>query len=165
MERHEILEAVRASLYQIDQPRFYETERGFQGALLAHLTQRIPGLVGSEGAIVEQEYQKTLAHHGIRLRPDIIIHRPFHPLHHTSRREGNFAVIALKLKAGPRKAMSDFRDLGRMIGILNYPFGIFINIDHARTHSAQIAGEHRPFVISFATKLVQGDIRVVESRA
>lgn len=63
-------------LTSIKQPRFNETERGFQGEFLALLRETLPevGLPGD--AIVEQEYQKRIREHGITLRSDISVHIP-----------------------------------------------------------------------------------------
>lgn len=93
-----IVEALRG----VTQPRFFATERGFQGEFLAQLRARLPnaGLPGD--AIIEQEYQKRLQDHGINIRPDIIIHVPTPA--GGNRRKGNFAVFELNLRAGPAEA-------------------------------------------------------------
>ena len=65
---NELLTIVRESLLAVSCPRYYETERGFQGALLAELNSRLPSLQLAD-AIVEQEYQKRMPEHGIRIRP------------------------------------------------------------------------------------------------
>ena len=61
----ESLRCVRAA-------RFFETERGYQGEFLAELRVKLPhaGLPGD--AIVEQEYQKRLPAHGVKVRPDVM---------------------------------------------------------------------------------------------
>jgi hypothetical protein len=42
MDRNTFLEHLTAALRAITTPRFYETERGFQGELLARLQRAIP---------------------------------------------------------------------------------------------------------------------------
>jgi hypothetical protein len=98
------------------------------------------GATGSEtviSSIVEQEYQKRLPDHGIRVRPDIIIHIP--TLVGGNRRLGNFAVFELNLRAGEIEAREDFANLDAVLGALDYPLGVFINIDSTHT---QVASEN-----------------------
>lgn len=134
MDLDALLEAIRESLAAITEPRFYENERGFQGQLLIELSQRMPAFMPSDHAILEQEHQKKLEHHGLGIRPDIILHKPYDPAIHQSRKDGNFAVIELKRSADPKRAIEDFESLHSMLEILRYPIGIFINIGHANTH-------------------------------
>ena len=129
-----LLAAVRDALQSIAEPRFYATERGYQGQLLVELSHRIPQCFSERYPIVEQEHQKTLEIHGLNIRPDIVIHEPFDPLVHANRREGNYAVFELALRAGPAKATDDFASLESMLDVLGYPLGIFVNIAHNRTH-------------------------------
>ena len=54
---------------QIREPRLYKTERGYQGELYAELRAR-PAQAGFAGdPIIEQEYQKRIDAHGIKIRP------------------------------------------------------------------------------------------------
>lgn len=165
MDMDVLLEAIRDSLLAITMPRFYENERGFQGQLLIELSQRIPALIPEDYAILEQEHQKTLERHGLEIRPDIILHQPFDPAIHQSRQDGNFAVIELKRKAGPKKAIEDFESLCSMLEILHYPIGIFINIGHAKTHVEHVPSRGRGQVITFATRLIQDEVCVDMARA
>lgn len=165
MDIEPLLQAIREALTAIVDPRFYETERGFQGELLAELRMRIPALLPVDRAIVEQEHQKSLARHGVALRPDIIIHQPFNSAIHASRREGNFAVIALKLRAGPKKAAQDFGDLVTMLDVLRYPIGIFINIGHTRTQIGHAPVQAHGRVVAFATRLTAKGVGIVEACA
>lgn len=157
----ELLNIVRQSLAAIKLPRFYKTERGFQGALLTELERRLPSLQW-EGAIVEQEYQKRMRDHGIRKRPDIIIHVPFEDGLHNSRREGNFVVFALKLNAGIKKALSDFKKLSNMCEVLGYPIGIFINISADNAHLNDYHGPHKEKLHAFAVRLNGDQVEVKE---
>lgn len=164
MDIETLLIGFRESLASVATPRFFETERGFQGALLAELGKRIPNHVLPDGAIIEQEYQKRLAHHGLKIRPDIIIHEPFDPSHHINRREGNIAVIELKLNASQAEAMEDFKSLSAMIDVLHYPLGIFVNIASDATHCQLVPPEAKGHIACYAVSLNNGHVHVVEDR-
>ena len=89
-------------------------------------------------AIIEQEYQKRIEPHGIRRRPDVIIHVPTPPGgDHTG---GNFAVLALKRRATRTMAQQDSEALDEMFDRLHYPFGAFINIGSDRTLAEHYRG-------------------------
>jgi hypothetical protein len=122
--------AVKKALERIKEPRFYRTERGFQGQLAAQLERLLEdsGLAGLERPIVEEEYQKTAGAHGINLRPDIIIHVPYERGVSPSRSHDNFLVVLLKLNANEQKAGDDFKDLEIVCAHLDYPLGVFVNI-------------------------------------
>lgn len=115
-----LLDAIKKSLRAVTHSRYFKTERGFQGAFQAQLVQCLPSLQ-IEGAIIEEEYQKRMRDHGIIIRPDIIVHVPFDPTIHKSRRQGNFVVFELKLSPGERQAQEDYRHLASMCEVLNYP--------------------------------------------
>ena len=109
------LREFRHSLKVIKVKRFFSTERCYQGRLLSELDKRIKIkkiLLGE--IVIEQEYQKKLKNHGIKIRPDIIIHVPYRKKTHPSPRSGNFVVIQLKLDATEEKAKKDFmeQDIG-----------------------------------------------------
>jgi len=156
-----VILGIRESLAAVSAPRFFETERGFQGELLAQLRHRVPLL---NDVIVEQEYQKRLMVHGLNIRPDIIVHEPFNPELHKARTEGNFAVIELKLNASPAEAMEDFSSLSAMLDVLQYPIGIFINIASARTHSDLVPIQVRGKIVCFAVYLEGDTTHVIEER-
>jgi len=162
MDRELLLANIRKSLASISVPRFFETERGFQGALLAELTRRIPKYVLPDGAIIEQEYQKRLAEHGLTIRPDIIIHEPFDPNRHADQREGNLAVLELKLRASKDEAAEDYKSLSKMIEVLRYPLGLFINIASDATYVELIPRGAKTHIVAFAVSLREGHVRVVE---
>jgi hypothetical protein len=129
-----ILTAVRDSLRSLTVPRFFETERGYQGGLLVELSKRLPKMNISPAAVLEQEYQKRMGEHGLSIRPDLIIHEPFDRRRHADRTEGNYAVFELKLRASAVQARDDFANLIALMEALNYPLGVFINIDASETH-------------------------------
>jgi hypothetical protein len=149
-----IVEALRG----VTHPRFFDSERGFQAEFLANLRVALPnaGLLGD--AIVEQEYQKRLKVHGIRRRPDIIIHVPTPP--GGSRRQSNFVAFALKLAAGTAKARRDLEALDAILRALDYPFGVFVNIASQKTHADQYRGLFPDRIHCFAVWRNAGQVRV-----
>lgn len=153
MKTAHLVWSLERALNAIVAPRYYETERGFQGALIAELSKFLPGSVLPPGAIVEQEYQKTLQTHGMRIRPDLIIHEPFHPSRHSGRDIGNHAVFELKFRGGKQNAADDIDSLGRMIEVLRYPIGIFINIDSDATHEDAVPTHLKDRILCFAVRL------------
>jgi hypothetical protein len=159
MQHDEIVQAIRESLAAITNPRFYETERGFQGELLVLLHQRaaLP-----DQAIIEQEYQKVARGHGLTCRPDIIMHEPFNPERHRNRAEGNYAVIELKRRASAKRAMKDFISLSDMIRVLRYPLGIFINIGTGKSHADLVPEGLGDRIACFATTLRGGAVHIIE---
>lgn len=160
MEQNALLAHLTDALGAITAPRFYETERGFQGALLAELHKTIPHHLLPEGAVIEQEYQKRLYAHGVTIRPDIIIHEPFDETRHESRKDGNIAVIELKRDASANDAAGDFDSLIRMMQALDYPMAIFINIASATTHADLVPAEWRQRVTCFAVALHAGKVEI-----
>ena len=95
-EQYAFLNALIDSVGAIDEARLFQDERGYQGELLQELARRFykGGFPGDP--IVQQEYQKTIPSHGIRIRPDIIVHIPFERGASKDRRHGNFIAIELK---------------------------------------------------------------------
>ncbi len=138
------------SLRSVRRARFFETERGYQGELLAELRARLPQAALPGDPIVEQEYQKRLFDHGIKVRPDIIIHVPTPA--GGNRRRGNFAVFELNLRAGQAEAREDFASLDAVLGALDYPLGVFVNIASTRTHAAHYSGTFRERLHFFAVR-------------
>jgi hypothetical protein len=163
MDRTDILRAFRSALLAITTPRFYQTERGYQGALLAQLEPLLGGALARNGAVIEQEYQKTVRKQGLTIRPDIVIHQPFDPSRHTSRRAGNIAVIELKVKASAAAAESAYASLGRAILALEYPLGILVNVASSRSHYNLAPSGLAGRIVSFAVTLRAGHVQIVES--
>ena len=112
--REEFLIMLSQSLESIRDPRFFQTERGYQGELLAELRKRLRDVALPGDPVVEQEYQKRIPDHGIKIRPDIIIHIPFERDTAGRRDEGNFVAIELKLRATEKDALWDFTNLAQM---------------------------------------------------
>jgi hypothetical protein len=101
MDIDTLLAGMHAALSACAHPRFFETERGFQGQLLVELAKRVhlPAQ-----AIIEQEYQKRLYVHGLKIRPDMVIHEPYQQSRHVRRATSNIAVIELKHNASAEQA-------------------------------------------------------------
>jgi len=150
-----VIETILTAVRSITNPRFYKTERGFQGELDGLLSASLRDKEPRD-AIVEQEAQKTLKLHGIRRRPDIIIHCPTQE--GGDRRIGNYAVILLKRRGDENAARKDFLALDEIIDALDYPIGTFINIDSPRTYSALYRGRFRERLHFVAVHLSQDGV-------
>jgi len=133
---NQFLALLRAALENVSEEIFYRDERGFQGALLHELSKRLEHGALPDDPIFQQEYQKRLRDHGIRIRPDIILHIPFERGLVKRRDQGNFAAIELKRRATSMGAEDAFANLAQIKEALSYPVTIFINIDSEETHAA-----------------------------
>lgn len=153
-----MVEIIVECLRGVRQARFFETERGYQGELLAELRARLPEAGVPGDAIVEQEYQKRLPDHGIRVRPDIIIHIPTPA--GANRQQGNFAVFELKLRAGQAEARDDFANLDAVLGSLDYPLGVFVNIASSHTQAAHYSGRFGERLHFFAVRQAGSGIQL-----
>ena len=165
MEPYEVLEAIRSALHRINHPRFFKTERGYQGALVAELTALLSGQMQASGDIIEQEHQKRLRFHGLSVRPDIVIHQPFDPNKHKGFDEGNRAVIEIKRCSTQSQATADFESLESISNVLNYPLAIFINIASNETHVEIAPASLSGRLICFAVNLQDSDPNVIERQA
>lgn len=148
------------SLKSVRDPRFFATERGFQGEMLAQLRNRIEQASLPGAPIVEQEYQKTIPLHGLKIRPDIIVHVPFERGGIDRRDQGNFVAIELKLRADETEARTDFAKLAQMKEVLGYPLTIFINIGGHETYFAACPAEIAGQTICYAVRIENGDAAV-----
>lgn len=129
MDTNASLDLIVQAIKRIANPRFYSSERGFQGQLKSNIDSLLKESNPFSGyAIVEEEYQKTLPNHRITHRPDIIIHIPIEERVTRSRNEGNFIAFELKLQANRNDAICAFRKLNDYINILQYQLGIFVNV-------------------------------------
>ncbi len=153
------MDATIQSLKLIQEPRFFETERGFQGqfntVLQDFLIRRriLPGKY-----IVEEEYQKTTKHHGSSLRPDIIIHRPS-----VNPRKNNLCVYAFKRRASVTAAQNDFKKLQEMLDKLDYEIAVFINIDSKKHYLGQCLGKQDGRIHAFAIWRINRRVNVVHA--
>lgn len=131
---NEIIAATNSALREVTTPRFLRTERGFHGRFYCALQRVLEELGVLQGDhILEMEYQKS-ARHGMSQRPDIVLHVPAEESG-AKVNENNVAVWALKRRATLGEACEDFDKLDQMFEMLNYPMGIFINVD-AKQHFA-----------------------------
>jgi hypothetical protein len=148
----------------IKEPRLFNTERGYQGALIHELKSRIAKAEFPGDPIVEQEYQKTLPHHGINIRPDLIIHIPFERGVTQHRDEGNFAAVEIKLGSTERQADQDFASLELMKERLGYPITIFLNIGSSKTYAERCPASIAKQTTCFAVRLKDGELLVLMER-
>lgn len=155
MDNDQLLNAVVVSLAAVTAPHHYEDERGFQGEFYAQLHHRLRDMVLPKGAMLREEYQKKLREHGLKIRPDIILHEPFNPISHRGRDDGNHAVMELKRRATRRTADEAFESLIAMIDTLNYPLGLFINVDSSKTWTELLPEAYRPRIACFAVSLAE----------
>jgi hypothetical protein len=151
MDSKELLTVIATALTSITDPHYYEDERGFQGELYAQLRLREMALPA--GALIREEYQKRLTEHGLRLRPDIIVHEPYDPVRHGGRNEGNHAAMELKRRATVGTAADAFTNLVAIIEALDYPLGVFINIDSPKTWAESVPEAHRARIVCLAVYL------------
>jgi len=153
-----VIATIVESLLAITRPRFFETELGFQGELLAELRARLANVGLPGDAVVEQEYQKRLRDHGIDVRPDLIVH--IQTPAGGNRRQGNFAVFELNRSAGPHEASEDFENLDTVLQALDYPIGVFINIASSRTQAASYRGPFKDRIHFLAVRLRNGQVHL-----
>lgn len=160
----EFLALFQQALAAIKEPRFFATERGYQGALISELKSRIAEADFPDDPIVEQEYQKTLPNHGINIRPDIIIHIPFERGLNQRRDQGNFVAIEMKRQSTAADAEADFASLTLLKERLGYPITIFLNIDSAETHAQHCPARIGAQTVCFAVRLHDMEPNVVMER-
>jgi len=153
MDEFLFIELLELSLKEIVNPRFYQTERGYQGELNGLLSQKLKGLGEQSNLISENEYQKKESEHGLKIRPDIIIHEPFNSEYHEERTSGNFIVVELKLNGSLKGVKMDFENIDSMIDELEYKRGVFININSKENFSENYEGVHRDKLNFYAVSL------------
>jgi hypothetical protein len=161
-----IIDTTIKALFQVRNPRFFRTERGYQGQFYCAL-QTMLERDGwpDECAVLEMEYQKS-QQHNIYQRPDIVLHIPAedYGLHIW---EGNFSVYALKhssktlnKKKGLTEIELDFQKLDEMFRSLQYPIGCFINIDSDQPLLQYYSGPYWDRIHAFAVRLVNDLVQV-----
>lgn len=150
------LAVLQQALRSITEERSFQDERSFQGALLQELARTFKRGVMQDDPIIEEEYQKRIRAHGIRIRPDIIVHVPFDRGGMDRRDQGNFIAIELKRLATLESASKAFANLEQMKRKLNYPLTIFINIDSEKTHHELCPESIAAQTVFFAVELKDG---------
>jgi hypothetical protein len=78
-------------------------------------------------------------------------------------KDGNFVVILLKLNSTKVKALEDFVSLEKMFEYLNYPLGIFININSHQTYFKDYNGRYEERLYCYAVQLKNGELEVVKN--
>jgi hypothetical protein len=151
-----LLAALEQSLGSITEEVLYGDERGFQGALLHELQVRLGRGVSPEDPIIQQEYQKRMRHHGIKIRPDIIVHVPFERGTVEGRDKGNFVAIELKRRATAKAARQALASLAQIKEALKYPLTVLINVDSAETHARLCPASIADQTVCFAVRLQAG---------
>ena len=152
----EFLAALEESLRSVSEEVLYGDERGFQGALLHELNARLGHGVLPGDPIIQQEYQKRILRHKIKIRPDIIVHIPFERGGMGGRDEGNFVAMELKRRATAKQATHAFASLGKMKKALKYPLTVFINVDSQETHAVLCPASIADQTVCFAVWLHDG---------
>jgi hypothetical protein len=138
----------------IVEPRFFETERGYQGELLAELRARLHDIGLPDDPVIEQEYQKRLREHGLTIRPDLIVHIPFDRGATQDRRDGNF--VAIEIKRDRNKVREAFASLAAIERALDYALTILIVVDSAETFAEQCPPDIARKTVCFAARLEDG---------
>ncbi len=163
MMRKIIIDSTISALSAISAPRFFKSERGYQGVFYCRLYDEFEnnGLV-NEDQIIEMEYQKS-SRHDISQRPDIIFHIP---VEHSGANiaENNYAVWALKANANEPAAQEDFEKLDEMFKHLNYPFGFFININSEQHHLTSYNGNFKDRLFAFSVWLQDDAPRIKQAK-
>jgi len=154
MDKERFLLLLQQALETIREPRFFKSERGYQGELLATLRAKLPDAGFPGDPIIEQEYQKRMPAHRIKIRPDLIIHIPFDRGGVESRKKGNF--VAMELKRRSAKIDEVFESLRKIKEALNYPLTVFINIDSEDPHSESCPSSIAQHTVCFAVRLENG---------
>lgn len=159
-----ILKCIIDALRTVESPRFFKTERGFQGRFACTLDNILTKeKLSSDDAIIEQEYQKRLNKHGIKLRPDLIIHVPVEVSCSDDSTENNFVVFEFKRKAGIKSSMGDFHKLDEYFSGLNYSLGIFVNVDSSQRHLNNYSGKFKEKIHEFCVYLNKDGVNVWHS--
>jgi len=151
--------AVLRTLPRVTDRRLWDTERGFVGQFNVEF-QAVVGQLGVLPAdtVTEQEYQKRFREHGIRSRPDLIVHIPYDPDIVSSRREGNFVVFEFKNRAYRKKAHEDLKKLNKYVEALNYDVGVFVNINASQCYLGTCELDHVQHIHEFAVARSDGDL-------
>lgn len=163
MNQEHFLQLLRSALLAIREPRFYDTERGYQGELLLQLRARLeenPIWPGSP--LVAQEYQDNAAVHGLDFRPDLIIHCSFDRGVFEDRRQGNNVVLELKRHASRPAALQVYAQLERICTALDYAMGIFINVDANEIFLPESYGQAGDRLHGFAVELRADQVYIQE---
>ena len=160
--RESIIDSTIAALSSIENPRFFKSERGYQGIFYCRLYDELDSRnLITEDQIIEMEHQKS-SRHGITQRPDIIFHIPVE-ISGADVNENNYAVWAFKPNADHDAAQEDFEKLDQMFEMINYPLGFFINIRTDQHHLNNYNGQFRDRLFGFSVWLQNGSPRFMKA--
>lgn len=129
---------------------------------MARTTEPNTNNLFNERARVALWYQKGLKDHGINVRPDLIIHVPAGPGGNV--RANNFAVFELNHQAGPKEVAEDFANLDTVVGVLNYPLAIFLNVASGQTQARHYRGPFRDRLHCIAVRHSAAGIQIRHAR-
>jgi hypothetical protein len=163
MNQESFLQLLRSALLAIQEPACYETEQNFQAELLAQLGTRlgdVPIWPGSPA--VEEDYHQGAATHGLKDRPDLIIHCPFDRGLFEHRGQGNYVVVELKRRASKQVAESAYAKLDRICMLLDYAMGILINVDSDQVFFSKSDNTTGGRLHGFAVELQGGRVQLLE---
>lgn len=161
MEKVHFQQMLSDCLKNINEDRLFATERGYQGTLAGLLSEMMRNEeIWPGNPIVEEEYQKRAKDHGIKFRPDIIIHIPFDRGIYQDRKHGNFVAMMLKLKASKDSALEDYRKLDLICEKLDYSIAIFLNIGSDETFISDYDGKFKGRIIGCSVLKENHEIKV-----
>ncbi|AFM23337.1 hypothetical protein [Desulfomonile tiedjei] len=162
-EKNQIIDMTLSAIGRINHPRFFRSERGYQGELYCRLREEFLSQNLLDERMLEPEYQKRPTDHLTQQRPDIIYHIP-------APAEGevfinNYTVWALKLRADHPDVISDFEKLYEMISLLQYPLAVFLNIDSDSHYLHDCIPDYRNRIVAFTTMRNEAEGKLVICKA
>ena len=164
MNTNAVIGIVIDALKKVNNPRFFKTERGYQGRFGCAMYEVMDNKgIFPDDAILEEEYQKRRNEHGTIQRPDIIVHIPTEISGLANTTKNNFVVFAFKKNATLKKAGEDFYKLDVMFKELEYPLGIFINIGTLHTHIDKYRGDYKERLHFFSVVMKNVELKIVHA--
>ncbi len=160
---NEIIDATIDAMKLIVHKRFFQTERGYQGAFCSSLEKELDKRkILNDEIILEMEYQKS-ERHGMSQRPDIVLHVPTDKIHVLSKNVGNYAVFAFKHQASKKDAIEDFDKLDEMFWKLDYQLGIFISVN-SNNHCLEFYnGRYKSKIHCFGVWLENNTVKITRA--
>ncbi len=162
----ELIEYIVLALREITVSRYFNTERGFVAEFYCQLRNQLKETtIFPADTILESEVQKRVSQHfGMRQRPDIILHIPVETGYTENTNQNNFVVFAFKLHADPDDMKDDFMKLDEMIDILNYHYGVFINIgSYPEISLSNYKGPFPDRILDFSIRLNNNKVEIKHS--
>jgi hypothetical protein len=151
--------AILRTLARIPCGRFWETERGFVGQFNAEFQAVVRELgILPAGTVIEEEHQKRFEEHGLRYRPDLIVHVPYDPGIVSSRRQGNYVVFEFKNRGNSTDASEALKKLDEYARVLDYKVGVFVNINSPQCHLGSFELRHSHHVHEFAVAPLDNEL-------